>query len=91
MADLNTVLSHNPACPVRRIGEGLVIMAPQGETTHSLEDLGAFIWDQIDGSRDLNAVLAAVLDSYEVDPETAQTDLLDFTNQMLEAGLLLAP
>lgn len=91
MADLSTVYTQNAACPVRRIGDGLVIMAPQGETTHSLEDLGAFIWDQIDGSRDLRAILAAVLENYEVDQDTAQADLLAFTGQMLEAGLLLAP
>jgi hypothetical protein len=90
MLTLQTVLKHNPACPVREIGEGLVIMAAQGEATHSLEELGAFIWRQIDGTRDLAAVLAAIVEHYEVDPAIAEQDLLQFAGQMQTAELLLA-
>jgi hypothetical protein len=90
MTDLTAVLAHNPECPVRQIGDGLVIMAPQGETTHSLEEIGAFIWSQIDGQKDLSVVLDAVVSAYEVDRDTAQADLLAFVGQMVEAGLLIA-
>ena len=89
MTDLQTVLAHNPDCPVRQIGDGLVIMAPEGETTHSLEDIGAFIWSQIDGSQTLEGILEAIVSNYEVEKETAQADLLAFVQQMIDAKLLL--
>jgi Coenzyme PQQ synthesis protein D (PqqD) len=88
---LDTVFCHNSKCPVRPIGDGLVIMAPNGYTTHSLEDLGAFIWNQIDGKRDLQAILEAVLAEYDVDQETACADLLFFISQIEAADLIVTP
>jgi len=88
MLEMNAVLAHNEDCPVRQIGDGLVIMAAEGETTHSLDEIGGFIWNLLDGQLDLAAILDVILDEYEVAAEVAQPDLLDFANQMLEAGLL---
>lgn len=87
--NLDAVFAPNPKCPVRPIGEGLVIMSPSGDTTHSLEDLGAFIWNQLDGKRDLQVVLKAIVADYEIDPETARSDLVHFVSQMSDAGLVL--
>ena len=89
MANLNDVFAHNPACPVREIGQGLVIMAPRGENTHSLEEIGAFIWRQLDGQASLEQVLDAIMTEYEVERETAAQDLLQFVQEMAEAELLL--
>lgn len=89
MLALKTLLTHNPACPVREIGDGLVIMAPQGDTTHSLDGIGAFIWNEIDGTKDLTAILETILANYDVDRETAQADLIQFTEEMVAAELLI--
>ena len=90
MPVLSAFLSHNPACPVREIGDGLVIMAPQGDTTHSLEGLGAFIWKEFDGTKDLATVLDNILANYEVDRATAEADLIQFTEEMIAADLLIS-
>ncbi len=87
--NLDSVFTQNSECPVRSIGDGLVIMAPNGETTHSLEDIGAFIWNQIDGQNNLQQILDAILSDYEIDQSTAQEDLHSFINQMKAAGLIL--
>lgn len=89
MAALSDILVHNPDCTVREIGEGLVILVPEVTTTHSLEDLGVYIWNRIDGQRDLDSVLSDLLDEYDVDEETARTDLLAFIDELVEARLLL--
>lgn len=89
MNALKTLLIHNPACPVRQIGDGLVIMAAQGEATHSLDGIGAFIWNEMDGSKDLAAILDAILANYDVDRATAEADLLQFTKEMIDAELLI--
>lgn len=85
----DTVFTQNSKCPVRNIGDGLVIMAPSGDTTHSLEDIGAFIWTELDGQKTLQDVLSAILDSYDIDESTARADLEGFITQMLNAGLIL--
>ena len=87
--NFDSVYTQNHKCPVRNIGDGLVIMAPSGDTTHSLEDIGAFIWNQLDGKRTLKDVLDAILTDYDIDEETAQEDLTSFIAQMQTAGLIL--
>ena len=87
--NFDLIFSQNSKCPVRNIGDGLVIMAPSGDTTHSLEEIGAFIWNQLDGKRTLQGVHEAILADYEIDDETARNDLTDFITQMQNAGLIL--
>ncbi len=86
----DSIFTQNSICPVRAIGDGLVIMAPGGNTTHSLEDIGAFIWHQLDGKRSLQNILDAILSDYEIDEETAREDLSSFITQMQTAELILA-
>lgn len=87
--DFSTVFRHNPQCPVREIGSGFVIMAPTGDTTHSLEDLGAFIWRHLDGEKDLQSIQEDITREYEVDEKTARNDLIAFITQLQEAGLIV--
>jgi hypothetical protein len=89
MISLSTVLAHNPSCPVREVGDGLVIMAAQGETTHSLEEIGTFIWQQFDGNKDLAMVLDIILDEFEVERPQAEADLLQFAEELHGAELLV--
>lgn len=88
MVELTDILVHNPECVVRKIDEGLIIMPPHITTAHTLQDLGAFIWGQLDGKRDLATVLATILSEYDVTEELARTDLLSFTGELLEAELV---
>lgn len=89
MSEMTTVLLRNKDCPVREVEGGVVILGPTGDTTHSLENLGLFIWQQIDGQKDLDAILALILEEYEVDEATARKDLLTFAQQLSEAGLAI--
>ena len=84
-----TIFARNEKCPVREIGNGLVIMAPTGDVTHSLEDLGAFIWNQLDGRQDLATVLRAVMEEYDVTYEVAEADLQVFVSELLGAEVIL--
>lgn len=90
MPDLKSVLAPNPACPVRAVGDGFVIMAPAGENTHSLDGLGGFIWKRLDGQRDLATVLADIVAEFDVAADVAQIDLLEFAAALLAAGIAVA-
>jgi hypothetical protein len=86
--DMDTILVPNEACPVREVGEGLVIMAPAGTATHSLDGVGAFIWRHCDGRRRVVEVVEALVAEYEVDRAQAAADVRSFVEQLLEAGLV---
>ena len=85
---MTSVYSRNEDCPVREIGDGLVIMAPAGDVTHSLEDIGAFIWRHLDGHMSLNAVLEAITTEYEVERSVAEADLQVFINELLSTNII---
>lgn len=86
--EMTAVFARNESCPVREIGSGLVIMAPAGDVTHSLEDLGAFIWNLLDGTRELDAVLDAVVQEYDVERAVAADDLQVFIGDLLDANII---
>ena len=88
MVDMKTVLAHNEECPVRPVGSGLVIVSPRDNETHSIEDIGAFIWNRIDGNKALDDILDDILREYEVAESTAEKDLKIFISQLMEAGLV---
>jgi len=87
--NLETIFSKNDKCPVRSLDDGLIIMSPTGETTHSLEDLGVFIWNLLDGQRSLQNVLETILEEYDVDEDQARDDLLQLITQMQASDLIL--
>lgn len=86
--DMDTVLAPNEACPVREVGGGLVIMAPAGTATHSLDEVGAFLWRHIDGRHSLAQLVEALLGEYDVTREQAVADVHAFLAQLLEADLV---
>ena len=88
MPDLQTVLVPNPQCPVRQVKDGYIVMAASG-ATYPFDGPAALIWSQLDGSRDLAGILADIVATYEVEPDVAQADLLDFADSLLAAGLVV--
>jgi len=88
MIDMKTVLTHNKECPVRAVGTGLVIKSPVGDESLSIAEIGTFIWNRLDGTRALDAILDDLLHEYEVAQATAEKDLQDFITQLLEADLV---
>lgn len=88
MSDLKSIFSHNPQCLVREVADGIVIMPPEGEVTHTLGALEGFIWGQINGSNDQQTILNAILKEYDVPEDVAREDLLAFSAQLLNVGLI---
>ncbi len=86
--DLDTILVPNTACPVREIGDGLIIMAPTGTATHTLEEIGAFVWRHLDGQRTLRQVAEALVGEYDVTFDAAAKDICDFASQLVDAELV---
>ena len=89
MIAMTSIFARNEDCPVREIGDGLVIMAPTGTVTHSLEGIGVYIWQRLDGKKSLAAVLDAMTTEYAVDREVAAADLIAFVNELLDADIIL--
>ena len=49
-----------------------------------LNEIGAMIWELIDGRKSLTEILANVMAGYDVETETAKDDLLYFVGQLVK-------
>ena len=54
----------------------------------NLNEVGAILWRQLESDTTPEAVVAAVLDEYEVDEAVAKADVDKFVKELQEAGLI---
>lgn len=54
-----------------------------------LNDVGAFIWEQIDGKRRLAGIREGLLERFEVSRHEAERDLLEYVEGLRDARLIV--
>ncbi|MEM1128003.1 MAG: PqqD family protein [Bacteroidota bacterium] len=57
------------------LDEEVVLLDVDSGRYFALNELGAFVWNLLDGHRSVQAVHAAIQEAYEVDAETSRPDL----------------
>jgi hypothetical protein len=67
-------------------GKAVVITIDSNEL-HVLNGVGTRVWELLDG-RPLSAVVEQIVTEFEVEPERAQLDVAQFTQQLLAIGAL---
>ncbi len=89
--DLDTCYQKVPAVVGRRI-EDEVILVPIGrnigdlQNIYTLNEVGACIWESIDGEKTLAGVVDVILDQFDVDRPQAEEDTVQFVHQLVEIG-----
>jgi methyltransferase-like protein len=87
MTDLKSILSHSPAIVTRKTGNEYVLVPIANNiadmnSVFTLNETGAFIWEQINGKRSIEELIEAVTGEYDIDAETAKEDVLLFIENM---------
>jgi hypothetical protein len=77
MTALNSVLSHSPSVVTRKTGNEYVLVPISNNiadmnSVYTLNETGAFIWELIDGKRDIETIIAEMVKEYEIDDATAR-------------------
>ncbi|MEA1927458.1 MAG: PqqD family protein [Candidatus Auribacterota bacterium] len=91
--DLNRIYKKNPDV-VYRVIAGEAILVPISNDTQiagrlfSLNEVGAFIWELIDGKRNLARILVEILEEHEVEEDTARDDLISLVTELEELGAI---
>lgn len=90
---LNRIYNKNPDV-VYRVIAGEAILLPISKETQiagrlfSLNETGAFIWELIDGERNLAIILEEILEEHEVEEDTALKDLISLVDELDELGAI---
>lgn len=70
-------------------GEAIVVEPVRRQMSH-LNEVAAFVWEQLRKPRTQDDLERTVLEAYEIDRQTAGTDLRDLLKEFEEKGLIRA-
>jgi hypothetical protein len=65
-----------------------VLVLPSRGKINVLNELGARIWSLADGTRTVKEVAAAICEAYDIDQATAEKDILQFLEILLDRGVI---
>ena len=87
MTGLKSILSHSPSIVTRKTGNEYVLVPIANNiadmnSVYTLNETGAFIWEQIDGKRNIEELIIALTEEYDIDYENATKDVFSFIENM---------
>jgi methyltransferase-like protein len=87
MRGLKSVLSHSPSIVTRKTGNEYVLVPVANNiadmnSVYTLNETGAFIWEQIDGIKSIEEIIDTLIKEYETDNKTATEDVFTFINNL---------
>jgi hypothetical protein len=87
MTGLNSVVSHSPSIVTRKTGNEYVLVPVANniadmDSVYTLNETGAFIWEQIDGKRTVGELIELLIQEYEIDSDLAGNDVFEFLGNM---------
>ncbi|WP_455544014.1 PqqD family protein [Intestinibacter sp.] len=74
---------------------GEYIMVATGDATQTfngmitLNDVAAFIWENIDESQTVENLIESVLNEFDIDEKTAREDVEGFTSDLIKMGMIV--
>ncbi len=85
---LDSVLRKNPNAAYRLFDGQATIVLPDRSEVNVLNELGSLVWERIDGARTVGQIVEAVLQEYEVEPQAAREDILEFIGALHDHGMV---
>ena len=87
MTGLKSVLSHSSSVVTRKTGSEYVLVPIANNiadmnSVFTLNETGAFIWELIDGKRDVDELISELTKEYDIDAASAEADVMDFIEKM---------
>jgi hypothetical protein len=93
MNDLTKCFSKESDFATRSIlGETIIVPIKGGvgdlNSIYVLNELGTQIWELIDGKSSINRMIEEICKAYDVGPEEAEKDTIEFINSLEGSGLI---
>lgn len=88
MVGPNAVLTRIERIRWTNVADNVVLMDPDNESYFQLNATGAVVWELADSKSTVADMVREICAEYEVDPKTAQADVIELIDVLLERGLL---
>src|SRR5207249_11494041 len=93
MERLELIFQKDSSIVSRRIADEVILVpfrrkVEEVECLYTLNEVGARIWDLLDGQRSLKAVRDALVAEFDVSEREAEEDLLTLIEQLQQIGVI---
>lgn len=87
MKGLKSILTQSPDVVTRKTGKEYVLVPVANNiadmnSVYTLNETGAFLWEHIDGKKNVEDLISALTSEYEIDNESAEKDVFSFVEKM---------
>jgi len=87
--ELDAVFAKNDQVVSRKIVDELILVpmrkdVADTETLYTLNEVGARVYELIDGKRPLQEIMDTIVNEFEVAKQQAESDVTEFVAQLLE-------
>lgn len=82
------IYSRHPDIAWRQVVDEMLVVDPRNGKIYPLNPVSSFIWESLDGTKDLKAIEEAIQKQFEVSQEEATKDLTEFIEQLEQAELI---
>ena len=91
---MNAVYNKKEDVVTRRIAGENIIVPVSGELAamqkiFSVDSVADYIWHALDGRKRIADILEGISESFDVEPEIAEKDLVAFIQELLNEGLVI--
>ena len=89
MNNLNNTYQKDSNIVYRKIADEYILVPIRQQVAdlnciYTLNEIGALIWELIDGKSNIKQILKNITASYDVEEEAAKDDLISFISQLLK-------
>jgi hypothetical protein len=94
MTSLKSIFSHSPEVITRKTGNEYILVPVTNNiadmnSVFTLNETGAFIWEQINGKRNVEEIIFALTAEYDIDNSSASEDVFGFIENMSRYLIIL--
>jgi hypothetical protein len=91
---LDDVYQKNPDIVSRKIADEVILVPIRRnignlENIYTLNKISTFVWELIDGRRNVKEIVDAVRENFEVGPSTAINDVVDFLRELEDSRIAI--
>ncbi len=91
---MNRIFKKNSNISTRSIGDELILVPIKGRLAQlqqifALNSVGTFIWENLDGVKDLEQLKSGLISTFEVDAAEAEDDLRAYIQELSDRDLIL--
>ncbi|NWF76347.1 MAG: PqqD family protein [Nitrospirae bacterium] len=93
--NLDRLYTKDSSVVFRKVAEEFILVpikkrADEVDSIYTMNEVGSRIWELVDGEKSLSEIIDIILNEFEVSPEVAEKDIIEFINQLEHIGAIRA-